>query len=83
MRGESMQSYDAVRAPAHYCKGGVECIDAIKSSMGADAFRGFCKGNVLKYVWRYEDKGGLESLEKARVYLGWLIDSVKAGGGDA
>ncbi len=79
-----MRQYDDVRAPEHYCKGGVECIDAIKSSMGTAEFRGYCKGNVLKYVWRYEDKGGVESLEKALVYLHWLIDSVKgSGGGDA
>ena len=34
------------------------------------------KGNVLKYIWRYEEKGQGEDLKKARVYLNWLIDAV-------
>ena len=34
---------------------------------------GFCQGNVIKYVWRYQQKGGTEDLEKAKVYMGWLI----------
>lgn len=65
---------DAVNHPQHYCKGGIECIDAIRASMTPEAFAGYCKGNVLKYIFRYEDKGGAEDLMKARVYLNWLID---------
>ena len=65
---------DAVNHPQHYCKGGIECIDAIRASMTPEAFAGYCKGNVLKYIFRYEDKGGAEDLLKARVYLNWLID---------
>ena len=72
--------FNDVRAPEHYCKGDVECIDAIKASMTGDAFRGYCKGNCMKYLWRYENKGGLESLEKALVYLEWLVESVRTGG---
>lgn len=69
---------DAVERPAHYCKGPVECIDAIKSSMTKEAFAGFCKGNVMKYVFRYEDKNGVEDLKKAQVYLGWMIEAEEA-----
>lgn len=64
---------DAVKHPSHYTMGGIECIDAIRASMSREAFCGYCKGNVQKYVWRYEKKGGVESLKKAQVYLGWLI----------
>ena len=56
---------DNVNHPSHYAKGGVECIDAIKSSMTPEAFAGFCKGNVIKYVFRYENKGGVQDLQKA------------------
>ena len=59
--------------PDHY-KGAVECIDAIKASMSQEAFRGYLKGNVQKYMWRHEKKGGIEDLRKAQVYLNWLID---------
>ena len=64
---------DAVNHPQHYTKGGIECIDAIKASMTTEAFAGYCKGNVMKYIFRYEDKGGVEDLDKALVYLIWLI----------
>lgn len=66
---------DAVHSPQHYTKGGVECIDAIRASMTPKAFAGYCKGNVMKYIFRYEDKGGVEDLKKAQVYLGWLIEA--------
>ena len=73
-----MKDYDSVDNPAHYNKGGVECIDAIRGSMSAEAFRGFLKGNVMKYMFRYEAKNGLEDLRKARWYLERLIGEVEA-----
>lgn len=36
---------------------------------------GFCEGNVVKYITRWEDKGGLADLKKARHYLDFLIES--------
>lgn len=66
---------DAVNHPLHYTKGNVECIDAIRASMTPRAFAGYCKGNVMKYIFRYEEKGGVEDLGKARVYLDWLIET--------
>jgi hypothetical protein len=63
---------DAVN-PAHYQKGGVECIEAIEASMTTEAFKGFLKGNCIKYLYRYEDKNGLEDLQKAQWYLERLI----------
>lgn len=66
---------DNVNHPAHYAgHGGVECIEAIQASMSAEAFAGYCKGNVLKYLWRYTEKGGAEDLEKAKWYLNKLIE---------
>lgn len=59
-------------SPSHY-KGEIECIEAIKASMSRNEFKGYLKGNVMKYLWRYDRKNGLEDLEKANVYLGWLI----------
>ena len=44
--------------------------------MTKEAYRGYLKGNVLKYVWRYEKKNGVEDLEKAQWYLKRLIDSL-------
>lgn len=70
-----IRSGDAVHHPAHYTSGNVECIDAIKASMTPEAYKGYLKGNCLKYLWRYEQKGGREDLKKAKVYLGWLEEA--------
>ena len=64
--------------PDHY-KGAVECIDAIRASMTQESFRGYLKGNIIKYSWRYEKKGLIEDLRKAQVYLNWLIDDYTSG----
>ena len=66
---------DAVQHPSHYTQGGIECIDAIKASMTADGFCDYCKCNIIKYIWRWRDKGGVEDLRKASVYLDWLINA--------
>ena len=67
--------HDPVNHPAHYASGGgVECIEAIKASMSREAFLGYLKGNVQKYLWRYEKKANpVEDLKKARWYLDRLI----------
>ena len=72
---------DSVNHPAHYTQGGVECIDAIKAACG-DAYSGYLQGNIIKYVWRYRLKGGVESLEKARWYLDRLIREQYENGED-
>ena len=37
------------------------------------------QGNVIKYIIRYKDKGGVVDLEKARWYLDRLIDEEQSG----
>ena len=64
---------DSVNHPSHYTQGTVECIDAIESSMTPEEFRGYLKGCLMKYIWRYQHKGGMEDLKKARWYLDRLI----------
>lgn len=71
----SSEESDPVNHPAHYTNGEIECIDAIKSSMDILAFRGYLKGNVIKYMWRYEYKNKIEDLKKAQWYLDRLIES--------
>jgi hypothetical protein len=64
---------DNVNHPDHY-QGSLECIMAIRAALTPEEFRGFCKGNVLKYAWRERQKGQDESLAKARWYIDQLID---------
>ena len=69
---------DNVNNPYHYTQGSIECIDAIKSSMSKEAFKGFLKGNAIKYLWRYEKKGKpIEDLKKCEWYLNKLIDQLE------
>lgn len=73
-----MQKKDEVNNPAHYTSGGIECIDAIKASMTEEQFKGFLKGNIIKYLWRYELKNNpVQDLEKAQFYLNRLLKEVK------
>lgn len=65
-----LRQNDAVNHPAHYTQGGIECIDAMKAAtVGKSPFEALLVGNVIKYLWRYEAKGGLEDVEKAIWYL--------------
>jgi len=65
--------YDNVNNPEHYASGKIECIDAIESALTPEEFRGFLKGNVMKYIWRERKKSGVESLKKAEWYQKRLI----------
>tara|TARA_R110002167_G_scaffold344839_1_gene554433 strand:+ start:31 stop:438 length:408 start_codon:yes stop_codon:yes gene_type:complete len=68
---------DVVNNPSHYASGGIECIDAIQESMSEIAFKGYLKGNIQKYLWRYEMKGKpAEDLQKAQWYLARLLNVV-------
>jgi hypothetical protein len=71
--GNDGAHYDSVYSPSHYTQGPIECIDAIKSALTAEEYKGYCKGNIIKYVWREKHKGGVESLEKSRWYLDRLL----------
>jgi hypothetical protein len=68
---------DNVNHPSHYTQGVIECIDAIKEAtkelLGIEAV---CTANIIKYVWRWKFKNGVEDLRKARWYLDRLIDEV-------
>ena len=55
---------DSVNHPTHYTRhpSGVECIDVAE-------FMNFCLGNAIKYIWRADEKNGVEDLKKAVWYL--------------
>ncbi len=76
-----MTSNDPVNHPAHYtADDGIECIDAIEATLTPEEFRGYLRGQVIKYVWRCNYKGKrLEDLEKAEWYLKKYINILKKG----
>lgn len=50
---------------------------AMAAWMSAPAFRGFLVGNAIKYLSRWEKKGGIEDLKKARHYLEKVIEDME------
>ena len=56
---------DMVNSPPHYLTGGIETIDYIKAKLTAEEFKGYLRGNVLKYASR--KKGG-DDMGKAAWY---------------
>ena len=78
---EAEQMEDMVNHPSHYTKGGIECIDAMKSMMyGAivSAFIAYCWGASFKYLWRWHYKGKpIQDLEKAKWYINKMIEKLK------
>ena len=67
---------DNVNSPSHYKQGKIECIEAIQSALTEEEFRGYCKGNALKYIWREKHKGKEESINKALWYLNYMMQCV-------
>ena len=73
----SVVKNDNVNHPKHYCKGGLECIQVIKAQLTPEQNKGYLYGNVLKYMWRWPEKNGIEDLRKAKHYLEWLQEEVE------
>ena len=68
---------DNVCNPDHYNTGNIECIEAIEESMSSVAYKGYLKGNSMKYLWRYDYKGKqVEDLQKCQWYLARLTQVV-------
>lgn len=51
-------------SPVHYSVWKIQPLDFIRKN-NID----FCRGNVIKYILRHEDKNGIEDLKKSYVYL--------------
>ena len=67
---------DPVNKPQHYNAGGIEAIEAILAATNEQS-EGYLQGNIMKYIWRYRYKNGLEDLQKAQWYLDKLIEVYK------
>lgn len=70
---EAQGTYDPVNQPRHYNvhPSGVECIEVTE-------WMNFNLGNVVKYIWRADEKGAtIEDLRKAHWYLGREISRLE------
>ncbi len=68
-----------MESPTHYKIQKTQPIQYLKDSMPISQFEGFLKGNIIKYISRYDKKNGLDDLKKAKVYLDWLIQYMEKG----
>jgi hypothetical protein len=60
--------------PDHYKSKSKETIERIQDNLTQGEFKGYLKGNILKYLDRYEHKNGVEDLNKMQWYLNKLIE---------
>lgn len=68
---------DAVHHPSHYTLPGltIESVDVIRAVLTPEEFKGWCKGNALKYSLRAGRKDPakeVQDLAKAGVFLSWI-----------
>ena len=66
---QSLNANDVQVAGTHYKNKTIQPWDYI---VGNDL--GYLEGNIVKYVSRWKDKGGVDDLRKARHYLDKLIE---------
>ena len=76
---ETEKKPDLVNHPPHYNQGTIECIDAIEAALGTEGFLAYCRGNIIKYMWRANHKNGAEDLEKARWYADRIVQTLRKG----
>ena len=58
-QSDHKQTIDMVNSPPHYNKAGIETIDAIMAATD-EGSEYYLQGNIIKYVWRYRYKNGVE-----------------------
>jgi len=67
-----MNSFKKQIGGNHYLKYKISPVEfIIKNNIG------FVEGNIIKYILRFKEKGGVQDLLKAKHYIELLIDSSK------
>ncbi len=64
---------DNVNHPSHYETGKYECIDVMLETQGKESVKAFCICNAFKYLYRHNNKNGVEDIKKAIWYLNKYI----------
>jgi len=71
---------DNVNSPPHYNQNhkGIECIEAIEAALTPEEFKGYVKGNIIKYTWRERYKNKDEDIRKMHWYASKLISTLES-----
>ena len=68
-----MESFKKQVGGSHYKNYKIQPVEfIIKNNIG------FVEGNIIKYILRFKEKGGVQDLLKAKHYIELLIDSSKS-----
>lgn len=70
---------DMVNCPAHYAGNGMETIVALKGTMSDEEFRGFLKGNVMKYIARAGKKDDVDQELNKVLWYGMALFLTNGG----
>lgn len=65
---------EQVNHPAHYQRGGKECIEVMEEEFGPNPVYWFCRLNAFKYNWRAgfkDDNSKEQDLAKAKWYTNY------------
>lgn len=71
---DSTSTNDNVNHPSHYETGNFECIDVMIETQSKEAVMDFCICNAFKYIYRHNNKNGIEDIKKAKWYLDKYIE---------
>lgn len=77
----SNEVIDMVNSPPHYKLNGldIESVDVIRAVLTAEEFRGWCKGNAIKYLMRLGKKDKeIQDVRKSIKFLEWLVMELEA-----
>ena len=76
----SNEVIDMVDSPPHYKLNGldIESVDVIRAVLTAEEFRGWCKGNAIKYLMRLGKKDKeIQDARKSIKFLEWLVKELE------
>ena len=72
---QALEFKDAIN-PDHYKVGGIETIEYLQAKLSPEEFRGFCRGNALKYLSRAGHKDdAAQEYRKAIWYIERLLNA--------
>lgn len=63
----------------HYESQAIQPIQYMAVCLTPDEFKGYLKGNIIKYISRANKKNGADDLKKAQVYNKWLVEFTETG----
>lgn len=68
-----------MKSPEHYSIQNIQPIEYMIVCLSKDEFKGYLKGNIIKYISRAERKNGDEDYQKAAQFSKWLEEFTTTG----